>query len=312
MKTLTVISPVYNEAPVIESFYLALKKTLGTLRPKYRSEILFILDRSSDGTIEILRKIARKDKSVRVLSLSSRFGHQMSLLAGIDHSHSDIVLMMDSDLQHPPTVIPQLLREYEKGNDIVYAVRSDTRKIGFFKKISSALFYKMINMISEVPINENAADFRLISQKVASVFREQIRERNIFLRGMISWVGFNQASVTFVAGERHSGESKYNLARMLRFGISGVLSFSKKPLQAAILVGSLFAGFALINALVTFFYYFHDKSLPSGWTTIVILISGIGGVQLIFLGILGEYLAGIFDEVKGRPHYLVQEKINIR
>lgn len=311
MRTLTVISPVYNEAEVIEHFYQVLSKELQGLADRYASRILFVVDRSSDATLDILKRIAAADHSVGILALSSRFGHQMSLLAGIDHAASDVVIMMDSDLQHPPSHIPALLERFEQGYDIVYTIREDEQELGLLKRLSARVFYRFLNSLSRVPINESAADFRLISRRVARVFQIQIRERNQFLRGLISWVGFRSVGVPFRVGTRAAGRSKYSLGRLIRFGMQGIVSFSKRPLQAAIVVGFVFAAFGLINAVITFVQYFLYASLPSGWTTLTILISLFSGVQLIFLGIIGEYLGAIFDEVKARPHYIVEEQVNL-
>lgn len=308
--TVTVICPAYNEEEVIRSFYHVLHDELKRLPEKYEAGIIFVVDRCSDGTLEILKEIATCDRAVRILALSSRFGHQMSLLAGIDHCNSDAVVMMDSDLQHPPSLIGAMLEKFEQGYDVVYTIRQDPPEIGLLKRLSSKLFYRTINRISQVPINESAADFRLASRRVVEVFQKQIRERNQFLRGLFSWIGFRSVGIPFRAGTRPAGKSKYSLGRMVRFGAHGIISFSKKPLQAAVVAGFIFAAFGLLNALVTFVQYFVYRSLPSGWTTMTILISVFSGVQLIFLGIIGEYIGAIFDEVKGRPHYLVEEQIN--
>ena len=235
----------------------------------------------------------------------------MSLLAGMDHSDADVIVMLDCDLQHPPELIPQMLLEYEKGCDIVYTIREDSEEIGIFKRIGSKFFYRFINKISQIPINESAADFRLISRRVADVFRTQIRERNQFLRGLFSWVGFNSKGISFQVRKRRAGASKYTLKRMVAFGIHGVLSFSKRPLQAAIFIGLGFAGLGFFFTAVVVFQYFLYSHLPPGWATLAILISIFNGMQLIFLGVLGEYIGAIFDEVKARPHYIVAEKINV-
>jgi dolichol-phosphate mannosyltransferase len=310
MKTLTVISPVYNEEEVIRSFYQELRLVLTSLSSSYEITILFVVDRCKDRTLDILKEIAEQDRDVRIVALSSRFGHQMSLIAGMDHTHSEIVIMMDSDLQHPPDLIPVLLAKYEQGYDIVYTLREDTPDINIFKRFSSKLFYRMINRISDVPINESAADFRLISHRVLVVFQNHIREQNQFLRGFMRWVGFKSIGVPFRVRRREAGKSKYSISRMVRFGINGVISFSKSPLQAAVSVGFAFAAFGFFIAVLTVFQYFYLGSLPSGWATLVILISIFSGTQLIFLGIIGEYIGAIFDEVKARPHYIVEEKIN--
>jgi polyisoprenyl-phosphate glycosyltransferase len=311
MKTLTIICPAYNEAEVLERFHQELSAKLRTLADRYSTKVLIVLDRSSDNSLEILKRLAATDPSLGVLSLSSRFGHQMALLAGIDHSDADVIVMMDSDLQHPPSLIPALLEKYENGYDIVNTIRDDEEELGLLKRSSSRLFYWMINRISDVPINERAADFRLISRRVAEVFQHQVRERNQFLRGLFSWVGFTNVSVPFRVGARAAGRSKYSTGRLMRFAAHGIVSFSKRPLQAAVILGFIFAGFGLINALVTLVQYFIYSSLPSGWTTLAILISVFSGVQLIFLGIIGEYIGAIFDEVKGRPHYIVDERVNL-
>jgi len=308
--TLSVICPVYNEEEVIASFYGALHDVLAGLSDRYAWKILFVVDRCEDRTLDILKEISRADDSVRILALSSRFGHQMSLLAGIDHCDSDAVIMMDSDLQHPPMLIPMLLEKFEEGFDIVYTTRQDPPEIGLFKRLSSKLFYRMLNWISQIPIKEGAADFRLVSRRVSEVFQKQIRERSLFLRGLFSWIGFRSVEIPFRAGARPAGSSKYSFGRMVRFGTQGIVAFSKKPLQAAVLVGFIFAAIGLVNALITFIQFFVHRSLPSGWTTLTILISIFSGVQLIFLGVIGEYIGAIFDEVKGRPHYIVEEKFN--
>ncbi len=312
MKTVTVICPVYNEEAVIELFYLEVKAVLNGLTHLYQPGILFVVDRSQDTTLDILKRIAAIDPNVMILALSSRFGHQMSLLAGIDYSDTDAVIMMDSDLQHPPELLPIMLQEYEKGYDIVYTLRQDTPDINWFKRTSSKLFYRLINRISEVPINESAADFRLISRRVADLFRTQIRERNLFLRGMIGWIGFKTVTLSFQVRKRPAGKSKYSIRRMIRFGTDGVISFSKSPLQAAIVVGMAFAILGFVFALFTLVQYFLSRALPPGWATVTILLSIFSGIQLIFLGIIGEYIGAIFDEVKARPHYIVEEMINIK
>lgn len=310
MKTLSVICPVYQEEEVIESFYKELSVVLSSLADSYKSTILFVVDRGRDLTLEILKRIAQEDPSVRILSLSSRFGHQMSLVAGMDHCNSDAVVMLDSDLQHPPSLIPDMLKEFEKGYDIVYTLRQDMPAISFFKRTSSKLFYRFINRISEVPINESAADFRLMSRRIVKIFQTDIRERDQFLRGLFGWVGFKSIGIPFQVRQRKAGKSKYSLGQMARFGITGVVSFSKSPLIAATFIGFVFAAFGFINALVTFVQFLVFGHLPSGWATIVVLLSIFSGTQLIFLGIIGQYIGAIFDEVKRRPHYLVEEKIN--
>jgi len=309
MRTLTIIAPVYNEEEVILDFYRELKRELEKLSG-YRTTILFSVGRGTDKTLEILKEVAEKDRAVRVLYLSARCGHQMQLLAGVDHADSDAVIMMDSDLQHPPSLILKLLAEFENGNDVVYTIREETQEQPTLRKLCSDIFYFFLNLISDVPISGNAADFRLISRRVADVFKKDVRERNLFLRGIVPWIGFNQAAVRFTAHPRRAGTSKYSLSRLITFGLSGVVSFSRKPLRLTILTGLLFALFGFLYALFTIIQYLFLESLPSGYATLVVLLSLFSGFQLIFLGIIGEYVGAIFDEVKRRPHYIVDEKIN--
>lgn len=310
MRTLSIISPVYNEEEVINSFYSELKKVLIDISDSFRSEIVFVVDRSEDRTLDILRDISNADPAVKIVALSSHFGHQMQLLAGIDNCDSDAIVMMDSDLQHPPELIPALLKKFEQGYDIVYTLRQDTHKINMFKRISSRVFYRFLNFISEIPMHENAADFRLISRRVAEVFKKQIRERNQFLRGLFNWVGFKSTAIPFTVRERGAGKSKYTLKQMTLLGINGIVSFSKSPLKATIIAGFLFAlsGFAFI-VFILLKYLFYS-SMPSGWATLAILLLIFSGIQLVFLGVLGLYVGAIFDEVKDRPHYIIEERIN--
>jgi glycosyltransferase involved in cell wall biosynthesis len=310
MKTLTVVCPVFNEEAVVVDFYCELRAVLEALPESYQPTILFVVDRSNDRTLSLLEDVAKSDPCVRILALSARFGHQMSLLAGIDHCDSDVVIMMDSDLQHPPSAVPDLLRKFEEGFDIVNAIREDGDSTGLFKRVTSRLFYRLINRLSEVPIEESAADFRLISRRVARVFQLQIRERNQFLRGLFAWVGFPTAAVHFKSRRRGGGRSKYSLGKLLEFGARGIVAFSKRPLQAAVFLGFAFALIGFVLALVTIIQYFTHRSWPSGWATLAVIIPIFSGIQLIFLGILGEYVGAIFDEVKARPHYLIERKIN--
>jgi polyisoprenyl-phosphate glycosyltransferase len=309
-RTLTIVSPVYNEEEGIHDFYESLKPELAKLS-SYTSDIIFVVDRCSDNTLEILKNIARSDSAVRILALSSRFGYQMSQLAGIDHAKGDAVVTMDSDGQNPPSLLPQLLAEFEKGAHIVHGIRKDTEGLGALRKMQSSIFYWLINKISEVPIIPNASDYRLISQKVATVLREKVRERNLFLRGIFSWLGFKQARVPFVAPPRTKGTTKFSMNRLIQFALLSLVSFSRKPLRAATAVGALFALFGFLFAVVTVVQYFLGAIKEPGYSTVIVMLAIFGGVQLMFLGVIGEYIGAIFDEVKARPHYIVEEAINI-
>ena len=308
-KTLTVLCPVYNEEEIIETFYTELKNVLSSLPDNYKTRIMFVVDRSEDGTIDVLKRICELDSTVILISLSARFGHQMSLLAGIDHCDSEIIIMMDSDLQHPPSLIPSMLKKYEEGHDIVYTIRQASSDISFISRIGSKFFYLLVNKISSTPIYENAADFRLISQRVAKLFQNDIRERNLFLRGLFSWVGFKRTAVNFQASERGAGKSKYSLLQLIYFSLNGLIAFSSGVLRMAIMLGILFALFGILLGAVTLVQYFFYDSLPPGWATLTILLSVYSGIQLFFLGVIGEYIGATYIEVKKRPHYIVDEKI---
>ena len=310
-KSLTVVCPVYNEAEVIELFYESLTKTLSSLGDSYICKILFVVDKSNDNSLEILSNIAITDDQVQVLGLSSRFGHQMSLVAGIDNTASDIVIMMDSDLQHPPELIPELIKKYEEGYEVVFTIRQEPKDTSFIKRIGSKSFYKLMSWLAEVPLSSGQADYRLVSKKVADIFKDQIRERNQFLRGLFSWVGFKKVGVEYMPSERMHGSSKYDFLRMYRFALHGITSFSKKPLQYAIFIGVIFSFVALLQIIYVLVQYFYIETTVSGFSTLAILVSLFGGIQLIFMGIIGEYIGSIFDEVKARPLYIVEEKINI-
>lgn len=312
-RVLMVVTPVFNEEDVVRTFYERTRSVLSQLDDQYDCRILFVVDRCTDKTIDILREIAALDPRVQVLITSARFGHQMALLAGIDYSHdADVIIMMDSDLQHPPELIPELLRQHALGNDIVFTVRVDTENISILRKAVGKMFYHLLGYLSQVPINENAADFRLVSRRVAKLLRTQIRERNMFLRGLFSWIGFNQTGVEYVAAKRVAGQSKYSFSRMINLAIAGILSFSTKPLKLSIFIGIGLAALSFAIGLITVVEYFIDKSIPSGWTTIVVLLLLSSGVQMIFMGVLGAYIGGIYEEVKGRPHYIIDEEINIK
>jgi len=311
MKRLTIVCPAYNEAEGILAFYEALKAELAKLGKRYSADILFVVDGGSDGTFDILEALGKRDSHVRVIRFSRNFGHQMALLAGLDHASGDIVITMDSDLQHPPEVIQQLLAEYEKGNDIVYTVRTSIEGGSAMRRIVGHIFYRFFQFLSDLPINENAADFRLMSRRAVDIIRNDIRERTLFLRGLVSWMGFRQSSVSFTARRRFAGESHYSLSKLISFAVMGTVSFSKKPLRLATFAGFIFASFGFIYAIITIIQYLIGEAFPAGWATVTVLLSIFSGTQLIFLGILGEYIGVIFDEAKARPHYIVEDAVNI-
>ncbi|MHB8914789.1 MAG: glycosyltransferase family 2 protein [Thiobacillus sp.] len=306
---LTVVTPVYNEEQVIEHFHSRTRGVLSTLED-VDATILFVVDRCTDNTLSVLRRLVENDPNAKIIALSSRFGHQMSLLAGIENSlDADVIIMMDSDLQHPPELIPELLNNFTKGFDIVYTVRRDTDDIGYIRKAAGNVFYRVLGKLSQVSINANAADYRLISGRVTKILSSDFQERNMFLRGLFSRIGFPQIGIEYVAERRFAGQSKYSFSRMVQLAMAGILSFSTKPLQIGIFVGVGFAALSFLLILAAVIKYFVVQSIPSGWTTLVVLLLMFSGIQLIVLGILGAYIGGIYEEVKGRPRYIIEEEI---
>lgn len=306
---LTVVTPVFNEEQVIGHFHERTREVLNSL-DDVEAKILFVVDRCTDNTLNVLRGLVANDPNAKVVALSSRFGHQMSLLAGIESSlDADAIIMMDSDLQHPPELIPELLENFKRGFDVVYTVRRDTEDVGVFRKMAGNIFYRVLGKLSQIPINANAADFRLISGRVAKILTNDFQERNMFLRGLFSWMGFKQVGVEFSAERRFAGESKYSISRMVQLAMVGVLSFSTKPLQMSIFVGIGFATLAFVLILIAIVKYFIVQFIPSGWTTLVVLLLLFSGIQLIVLGILGAYIGSIYEEVKRRPRYIIEEEI---
>jgi dolichol-phosphate mannosyltransferase len=309
MRKLTVVSPVYNEERVILAFHEELRRALAGL-PGWRSSVLYVVDRGSDRSLELLRTLAAADPGVSVLALSSRFGQQAALLAGLDHSDADAVVMLDSDLQHPPAVIPELVARHEQGFDVVYTVRENDASLPLVKRLSARVFYGLVNAISDTPIRQGAADFRLLARPVVEVFQKQVRERTLFLRGLVNWVGFRASAVRFKAGARRAGETKYPFGRMVRFGLAGVVSFSRAPLRAAGLVGLVVLALGLAALALALVRALSEQ--PIGDRTLVLAAIGVvGGAQLVFTGVLGEYLGAVLDEVRARPHYVVEERINL-
>jgi len=302
---LTVIAPVFNEAEVISMFNTRL---IGVLNKLNNADycVLYVVDKSTDNTVDILKVLAANNERIKILALSSRFGHQASLLAGIENSlNSEAIIMMDSDLQHPPELIPELIDKFQKGYEIVYTTRVSTENIGGLRKVLGNLFYKFLSKIADFQVNPNAADFRLISGRVATVLTQQFPERKLFLRGLFSWMGFSSVGVSYHAGKRMGGESKYSFKKMIELAVVAVLSFSIKPLQLGIFLGlgSAVSSFLLMIYLLSS-YFLHDNT-PSGWMTLIVVVLLIGGIQLIVIGIVGAYVGGIYEEVKGRPRYLV-------
>ena len=274
--------------------------------------MIYVLDRSSDNTFGVLKRLSALYDNITVLHLSRRFGHQMSLVAGIDYSRGDALIMMDCDQQHPPAVIPLLLEKFEEGFEIVHTVREYDPVAGSLKKWTSRMFYRLQNALSPVDLRAGAADFRLISRKVVCVFQTSIREQNQFLRGLFQWIGYSGATVCFVSTPRVAGSTKYRAGQLIAFAVIGILSFSKLPLRLASLLGFTISTMSLLYGIALIVYYFWAGHVPRGYTSLIVVILFMGGLQLTFLGIMGEYMGSVFDEVKRRPLYVIDEIIQGR
>lgn len=306
-KRIDILLPVYNEAAGVAVFNGALFEVLTSLGDLYEFQVTYVLDRSTDNSFAILKQLAETHKNITIIHLSRRFGHQMSLVAGIDHCGGDAIIMMDCDLQHPPQLIPELLERFEEGYDIVHTVRTYHGRIPWTKRFLSRAFYGLQNALSPIEFKDGAADFRLISKKVADIFRGQIREHNQFLRGLFQWVGFSSTSVPFISPPRTAGVTKYTLTRLLSFFIDGILSFSKVPLRLATILGFAISSAGLLYAVYIVITSIDMGNFPPGYTSLIAVILILGGLQLMVLGVIGEYVGTVFDEVKGRPLYVVDE-----
>lgn len=303
---ISVLIPAYNEEENIKAIVNHLVPVLQQY-PDY--EVIFINDGSKDNTLNELKELHRTNKKVQYLSFSRNFGHQLALKAGIDHATGDCVISMDADLQHPVELIPNMIEKWREGFDIVYTVRADDPSLSLFKRATAKLFYKLINMISDIKIERGAADFRLLDKRVIQVLKE-IHEPYLFLRGIIPWVGFSQFALQYMPNARYSGKSKYSFRKMVLLAFNGITSFSTKPLHVSTLLGF----FISIVSFVYGFYaiivnLFTDKAV-SGWASVITSVLFIGGIQLLMLGIIGEYLGKLFIESKRRPPYIIKEKSN--
>ena len=309
MRRIDVICPVYAEGQGINLFHDRITAVLADLETRYSLHFIYVVDPAGDDTEAALEAIAARDPRVETIVMSRRFGHQLALVAGLDASSGDAAVMLDSDLQHPPELIPEMVKQWEAGGDIVQAIRNDGQDVARWKRLTSRWFYQTFMSVGSVELKSGAADFRLLSRAVVDVFRVELREHNPFLRGLVSWVGFNVRYVPFQTGVRMSGTTKYRLSTLVEFAINGVTSFSKMPLRICIGVGMVVAFLSLLYGVVSVFLaVIHTRSVP-GFTTLITAVSFLGGMQLIFLGVLGEYISVIFDEVKNRPRYLVARRI---
>ncbi len=301
---LTVVLPVFNEAETLPELRRRLVEALAPTGLSF--EVLLVDDGSRDGSFEVAAGFAREDPRFRALRLSRNFGHQMALTAGVDAARGRRVAVMDADLQDPPELLPAMLARMDEGYEVVYAVRTRREGETFFKRATAHLFYRVIRRWTSVDIPLDAGDFRVMGPRATAAFRS-LRERHRFVRGLTSWVGFRQAPVEYVRPARRLGETKFPLRRMLRFALDAVTSFSYVPLQLGTWLGFLVSLFAFLYILVVLALKLLGIN-ERGWTTLMGWVLLLGGVQLMLIGVLGEYLGRIYDEVKGRPLYVVEEE----
>jgi glycosyltransferase involved in cell wall biosynthesis len=306
---LSIVVPLYNEELVIEELYARLSTVCTDAQ--LRCEIVMVNDGSSDRTQEMARRICQMDRRFKLVSLSRNFGHQMAITAGMDKATGDAVVIIDADLQDPPEVIPQMVDKWLEGYDVVFGVRTRRQGESLFKRATAALFYRILRRATNVNIPVDTGDFRLMDRRVVDQLIG-MRERFRFVRGMVSWVGFKQCKVEYERAERFAGETKYPLPKMLRFAVDGMLSFSHVPLKLSSMLGfgTSLLSFVFLLYGIAIRFFFPERAI-TGWASVFVAILFLGGVQLICIGILGEYLGRMYDEVKRRPLYITDEEINI-
>ncbi len=306
MAKISIVVPVFNEELNLQEFYKHVTAVMKS--EKYDYNLIFVDDGSKDTSRMILNELAKQDEHVEAYLLSRNYGHQMAITCGLDNADGDAVITMDGDLQHPPELIPQLLRLWEQGNDIVQTKRLATEDAGFLKNLTSKTYYKIINMLSQVEITPGGSDFRLMDRIAVDAFK-LYRERARFIRGLVKTLGFRVATLEFVAPPRFAGKSKFNLHKMLHFALDGITAFSNIPLRWAFYVGMImgFCSFALLGH-VFYVKYIAEDAIP-GWATMTVSVLFLGGIELVGIGILGEYVGRIFEEIKHRPLYLVSRHI---
>lgn len=312
MKKISVVIPMYCEEEVADICYKRVVNNLKKLSDKYSYEIIFINDGSKDSTLKILKKIASNDDNVKIISFSRNFGHQAAVTAGIRNVTGDAVIIMDADLQDPPELFEGMIEKWEEGYEVVYGKRKTREGESIFKLLTARMFYNTLNKLSEIEIPKDTGDFRLVDRKVIDVIAS-LPEHNKFLRGLFSWVGFNQYAYEYNRVNRIAGKTKYPFKKMFKLATDGILSFSAKPLKVVGAIGffSVIVSIAILAYSIVSFV-FKLNSLTPGWTSIMCTMTFIGGIILISLGMIGEYIARIYEESLGRPEYIIDELINFK
>ena len=302
--TVTIIAPIYNEFEPLPELYRRVNETMSATGETW--ELILVDDGSRDGSTDRIRQLAGSDEHVKPVIFARNFGHQIAVTAGLDYSRGDAVVIIDADLQDPPELIPELLEKWREGYQVVYAVRAEREGESLFKLFTAKLFYRLIYRITDVDIPLDTGDFRLIDRKVVDVLN-QMRERHRFLRGMASWVGYKQVGVPYKRSARYAGTTKYPLKKMIKFASDAITGFSYFPLQLATYLGFISAGISILAIPVVIALRLAGSQAFFGQATTLIAVLLLGGVQLISLGILGEYIGRLYDEAKGRPLYIVSE-----
>lgn len=301
----SVVIPVYNEEAVAQACYTRLTRVMQSIGEPY--ELIFVDDGSRDKTNEIISGLCKSDNCVRLISFSRNFGHQAAISAGMDLSSGQAVVIIDADLQDPPEVIPEMVKKWKEGYDVVYGQRERRKGESIFKKVTAKLFYRFLSTQTDVDIPVDTGDFRLIDRKVCDVL-SSLTEKNRYIRGLVSFAGFRQTGVLYVRDERFAGETKYPLKKMVNFAVDATTSFSKKPLKLAGYIGFFLSLASFVFLFVTVYLKLFTEKTVSGWASILSVSLLFNGVVLIMLGIIGEYIGRIYDEVKNRPLYIIKEK----
>jgi dolichol-phosphate mannosyltransferase len=305
--TLSLVLPIYNEEAVIPELERRLRDFLATLGVSW--EVVLVNDGSKDRSLELLQAMVKAEPRFRLLSFSRNFGHQSAITAGVDHARGDSVVVMDADLQDPPEIVAEMLERWREGYDVVYAVRRARQKETFYKRATAALFYRLLRAVVGVPIPVDAGDFRLMSRRVVLTLRA-LREASRFVRGMVAWVGFKQIAVYYERQGRFAGETHYPTRKMIRFALDGITSFSIVPLRVATMLGVLSGGVGLLVASWAVIVHLFKITAVPGWATIMMAVSLAASAQLLMMGILGEYVGRIYEEVKRRPLYIIEERMD--